>query len=1326
MAGKTNVSDYRFSIFINNDQAKRALIELDKATKGYEDELKRLVTEGKQETQEYKDKKKAYDDHLAQMKKLRQEAGLQALSTKELRQLQAQLNNEYARSIPGSAHRAMLEKELAAVKNRIVELNGSAKNTGLSFGKMADGFNKYFGVITAVAASLTGLVFSFRKVIDTFNEYEKKLDNLSALTGLTGENLQWLSQQAKDLSTGMVEGSVRITQSADAIVDAYTKVGSKRPELLKNKEDLNNVTKEAIILSEAANSELQPAVDALAGVLNQFNAPASDARRIINALAAGSKAGAGEIPYLTEAIEKSGTVAADAGLSYEELIGTIETLAPRISQPEMAGRSLRAVLLRLQEGADDTNPAIVGMATAFENLGRKNLSVTELVKLFGVENITAGKILINNIGELKKYTAAVTDTNVAIEQASINTDNNSSKLAQAQNRVQLLSIDLGEKLAPALTFSTNGFSYLMKAIIGTIAFFNDHRSIVISSLAALTAYTVVVYGAIAVEKAYTAYVWLADIAQKAFNTSMKSTPWGLIASIGAGVVTFLLSYRKNIDAASSSQIKLNDIQNDSKKAIESETAAAKAWFEQLKISNAGSQLRKNLIDKINSTYGTTLKNLSDEKAFLAQIDGSYQRIIDSIKQKILLDTRQKTLTELINQQDKGVEFGKKMIQIKEDKLKLPGVDVAGVRNEIDEAKKYLEDFIKEYDVKIQTVFDQSADKISKLDIGTKNSNTDYPAPSGSPSSDYNENKRKAKELADYLLKIKKDLEDASIQLIKDEHEKELRLNELDYKRKVEGIQGMSADELKLRESYWQQMHDKEDEINKKYSDKAIAEAVKTETEKWKAIIDADEKGSAEWFLDSITLLEKQQALELSNLELTEQQKLDIIAKYEAERRKLEGVFESTTPGQPKGKAIQGGMIQRSGADQLGELQLGQKRDLLAMQRDMELASAQDSADKQAEIWAQFHSAQLAATVDFINAAAQVASQVVSALSGVNQAMSDYENAQLKKDEDSNNKKKANLKARLDSGKITQKQYNDGIAKLDADLDAKKKELSVKQAKRQKALALAQAIINTAQAITSALSAGPIIGIILAALVGILGAVQIAYIASTPIPEAAKGRYGAFLRARQAAKGRYQQVRQAERGRYDVIPQDMPSISYAQNNLTGKYKNLPGQKSYVNTNEEKLVLDLNSGNWKSIPLPAHQAAAGRYSVVGEDDRKQYRDIPYLPKPESGIYSTPTLFAETGREIILNPKHTENLMRFHPDLVSQIMQVPQRASGSYPTPEIETPSREEKKATVGFDAETLKALQEFNKTMSRPLRAELAYDTMVDSMTIVQTIEGDTSR
>lgn len=658
MASNSEIA--RSTVILDGKQAGEALKELRQRAKEVQKELKDLKIQG--DSKGYEAKKKELDGIKKSMDAAKKSTydfdqvvkNLNGSSLKDLiraqNTLQAEIRTgtrntkeEIAALREKSEHLRKVKQEIEKVKVEMMGMSSSGKSF---FSKMSDGFNKYFGIVTAGLASLAGVVFTLRKTIETFNEYEKAVDNLSALTGLAGEELNWLSQQAKELSTATIEGSVRITQSAQSIVDAYTKVGSKRPELLKNKEALNEVTKEAIILAEAANSDLAPAIDALTMVLNQFNFPAQESRRIINALAAGSKEGAGEIPYLTTAIEKSGTIAADAGISIEQLIGTIETLAPRITQPEIAGRQLKGVLLDLQKGADDFNPAVVGLETALDNLASANLNTGELIKMFGEESITAAKILINNREELKKYTAAVTETNVAIEQATTNTDNNASKLDQARNRFQLVSMTLGEKVAPAFTFSTNSASYFIKALLALIQSFHTWAPVLAGSIAAITAYTLVVKRAIIWKKIYEAILWRVMLAQEALNKSMKANPWGLVLAGIAAVITWLATYSKKTKEAEAATNSLAKAQKTYTEKLAEEQAILDLYINRLKKTNNGSNERKNLIDEINNRYGTTIKNLKDETEFLKQINTNYIKIIQSIKAKAMLEAKSEQLVEL--------------------------------------------------------------------------------------------------------------------------------------------------------------------------------------------------------------------------------------------------------------------------------------------------------------------------------------------------------------------------------------------------------------------------------------------------------------------------------------------------------------------------------------------------------------------------------------------------------------------------------------------------------------------------------------------------------
>lgn len=124
-----------------------------------------------------------------------------------------------------------------------------------------------------------------------------------------------------------------------------------------------------------------------------------------------------------------------------------------------------------------------------------------------------------------------------------------------------------------------------------------------------------------------------------------------------------------------------------------------------------------------------------------------------------------------------------------------------------------------------------------------------------------------------------------------------------------------------------------------------------------------------------------------------------------------------------------------------------------------------------------------------------------------QLLTASENAQLRKYEKNSDTKKRKLKQELDAGYINQSQYKKGIETIDKDLDKKKAEIEYKQAKRQKAIAIANTIMNTAQAIIGIWAQFPkfdfgATAAIMSGVVGALGAIQLATILKTPLP--AKG------------------------------------------------------------------------------------------------------------------------------------------------------------------------------------------------------------------------------
>lgn len=80
----------------------------------------------------------------------------------------------------------------------------------------------------------------------------------------------------------------------------------------------------------------------------------------------------------------------------------------------------------------------------------------------------------------------------------------------------------------------------------------------------------------------------------------------------------------------------------------------------------------------------------------------------------------------------------------------------------------------------------------------------------------------------------------------------------------------------------------------------------------------------------------------------------------------------------------------------------------------------------------------------------------------------------------------------------------GQEAIEAQYTERKKQLQRQRAKQEKQMAIFNAVINIAQGVTAALAQAPPYSFILAALVGALGAVQIASIASQPLPQFWKG------------------------------------------------------------------------------------------------------------------------------------------------------------------------------------------------------------------------------
>lgn len=636
----------------------------------------------------------------------------------EIKRLQRDIKDMTRGSEEYNRTMAKIQNLQGILKQHRQEIKGittETKKATISVGSMVDWFNRFGGVILSVVGFLTGFTLALRAIRDERNKLEESQAGLKALTGLDDESIAWLTEQAKTLSTTMTKEGLRVRQSAAEILDAFMLVGSAKPELLGDKEALKQVTEEAMRLQAAAKDiTLNEAVDSLTLSLNQYGAAADQASRFTNVLAAGSQAGSANIASQAKAIRNAGTAAASANVPIEQTVALIETLAYRGIKDEVAGTGLKKFFLVLQTGADETNPKIVGLDKALENLKNKNMDAGAIKKMFGEEGYNTASVILQNTEMVKDFTAAVTGTNVAYEQAAINSDTAQARLEQARNKMKLAAIDLGEKLNPALAVSTNMLTNVIKILPGLIDWCKEWGATLTLTLVPVVTYIGYLKAAAVYQMALNKVTKLAAMLKvlyaaavanlsgnltgankilTMFNSSLvknktvvalataatylfaaaKSLLTGNLQKARIAMVAFNATCTKNVYLAVATAIaaigvaiykvatrttEAEKAARDYQKQLYLERNELQKLFDAAQRAGDGTKRRKELIDEINLKYGKYLTNLLDEHSSLEDIKRAYQDINVAMQTNIA----QKVLDE------KTEEISRDMLDKKIDKM----------------------------------------------------------------------------------------------------------------------------------------------------------------------------------------------------------------------------------------------------------------------------------------------------------------------------------------------------------------------------------------------------------------------------------------------------------------------------------------------------------------------------------------------------------------------------------------------------------------------------------------------------------------------------------
>lgn len=428
----------------------------------------------------------------------------------------------------------------AEISGSIENVNASIKEVNNVVETTTNNIDNRLQTISFAAFSdnIRNISEAFKSLSNSGVGFEKSMADLSSITGIAGKELADLGQVARQ--TGKDSGL-----GAAGAADAFALLASQIQVDKIGMEGLKTLQKETITLAQASGMGMADAATAMAATINQFGLEATEANRVINVLAAGSKYGAAEISDLAQSFKVTGAVAAAAGLSVEQSAGAIEVLSKSNLKGAEAGTALRNIIVKMQTSLK-MNLGETGLSTALEALKPKLNDVTWLTQTFGAENLAAAQFLIANAAAVDEMTTAVTGTNVAQEQAAVRTNTTAEQMKRMQATIDDLKIGL---------FNISGGMTAYIAALGDSAVIVAQMVPLLNALKSGLMLVATANGRAAIattaktiaEKTAAAVTWTMTAAQTALNAVMSANPVALIVIAIAALVSGVIAAYKNVD-----------------------------------------------------------------------------------------------------------------------------------------------------------------------------------------------------------------------------------------------------------------------------------------------------------------------------------------------------------------------------------------------------------------------------------------------------------------------------------------------------------------------------------------------------------------------------------------------------------------------------------------------------------------------------------------------------------------------------------------------------------------------------------------------------------
>lgn len=1112
--------DLRLNIIVNgNDTRKkigeltRSVQDLKSANEKLEEQRRKLKAAGQKESQQYKEltvqinaNKAQIKDYNSTISSLTAKMKVSDMTMGDLQRRAKELNAQLRHAAPGTKQYDQLSKQLREVNARMAELKAQTKGVGGAMDKLGLGkLQAFVGKLFIYYQVVRGFFRLFSSGIKTIKDFEQANVNLSTILGVSVSQMVALTKSALELGRTTEYTASQVTN----LQTELAKLGFGQQAILE-------MQKPILQFATAVGAQL-PEAAALAGAtLRAFDQDASETGDVLATMAVGCNKSALSFNYLQESMSIVAPVAKTFGFGIKDVVTLLGTLADSGFDASSAATATRNILLNLADAngklAKELGKPVrtlPDLIAGLQQLDAKGINLSKTLELTDKRSVAAFNTFLRGAGSMGELREAVTDVDGELRRIS------EERLQTVEGQVKILQ-SAWEGLMLSFYNSKGAMKsviqWLTRVVEGVTSLIGESGTLVDQFDQQLDRVTDLERN---IRPLVTEYETLrtktslnADEHErlKTITKQLSDAYPGAIAAVDQYGNAIEINTEKVNRFLDAERARLKYIYADAIKDLEKEIEKQQEIINRaqgtiklgVKYHQTGSTITGSTQSVIRDLTAEEVEELQRQIAEANQIrEGAAAQLKrlngEELEEMIQSNIeKQKEREKALAQERAQQAAEEKARQQKQQQQEAAAAAYKALdENEIAERsalkKKYLDGEIateEEYNARLlQLNIDAFKRRLQSGELQGKERLT-------------------AEEQLTTLLLQQKKAEQDKMDKIEEERIKSLT----DATERENAVYAQRVRKAQGNDQLLEQLEAQHKRNLAKIQLAKINERIKTDEDAHqRERRNLRSQHASELLAFSGTAEEKKRLKKQHNEEL-----IELDARYASEMAdKLKELLDN---GNFEGLSLDSAILTDEEKDKLIQkfIEVQDKLNSLDASKNnldgekLNAVSGTDLLGFSVDDWSTLFT-NLKDGKAGVQEIAMAMKAMTEAYAMYDQFATAAENRQLKQFKKSNDQKKKELDRRLDIGLISQEQYNAKVEQLDQAYEAKQEEIQIKQARRQKALSIASAIINTAVGATAAYDDAPFpFNIVLAAMISAMGAAQVALIASQPIAGAEEG------------------------------------------------------------------------------------------------------------------------------------------------------------------------------------------------------------------------------